>query len=80
MNPRLLNGLSWGALALVGAFCALQALEWALLPSNGVVGGGAEYIDIGNCDTLAPPPSRAVILLTPCFLTSSMRRMECRGR
>src|SRR5580692_8142391 len=41
--------------------------------------GGTEYIGIGNCVTLAPP-SRAVILLTPCFFTSSMRRIECSGR
>ena len=32
------------------------------------------YIGIGNWVTLAPPSS-AVILLTPCFLTSSMRRI-----
>jgi signal transduction histidine kinase len=37
---RLLNGLTWGALALVAAFCALQALEWVLAPTNGVMGGG----------------------------------------
>jgi sensor histidine kinase YesM len=47
MTPRLLNGLSWPALALVGAFCALQALEWVLLPNNGVVGGGALYMAYG---------------------------------
>jgi hypothetical protein len=38
---RLLNGLSWSALALVGVFCALQALEWVLAPTNGVVDSGA---------------------------------------
>ena len=38
---RLLNGLSWSALALVTAFCALQALEWVIAPMNGVVEGGA---------------------------------------
>jgi len=38
---RLLNGLSWSALALVGGFCALQALEWVLTPTSGVIGGGA---------------------------------------
>src|SRR6266850_2002238 len=42
---RLLNGLSWSALALVAAFCALQALEWVLAPTNGVVGGDAA--DVG---------------------------------
>ena len=41
--------------------------------------GGTEYSGIGNWVTLAPP-SRAVILLTPCFFTSSMRRIECSGR
>ena len=34
---------------------------------------------MGNCVTLAPA-SRAVILLTPCFFTSSMRSTECIGR
>jgi len=47
MSQRLLNGLSWGVLALVAAFCALQALEWVLLPNNGVVGAGAEYLAMG---------------------------------
>ena len=47
MSLRLLNGLSWSALALVGGFCALQALEWVLSPMNGVVGGGAAYIAYG---------------------------------
>lgn len=41
MNHRLLNGLSWSAFALVGAFCALQALEVVLAPVSGIVGGGA---------------------------------------
>ena len=40
--------------------------------------GGGEYMGIGNCETLAPPSS-AVILLTPCFFTSSMRSTECRA-
>jgi signal transduction histidine kinase len=35
---RLLNGLSWSALGLVAVFCALQATEWVLEPSSGVVG------------------------------------------
>jgi hypothetical protein len=36
-----LDGLTWGALALVCAFCAIQALEWALSPMSGIVGGSA---------------------------------------
>jgi hypothetical protein len=47
MNPRLLNGLSWSALALVGAFCVLQALEWVLSPKAGVVEGGAADMAMG---------------------------------
>jgi signal transduction histidine kinase len=47
MDQRLLNGLSWGVIALVTAFCALQSLEWVLLPRNGVVGGGAAYLVLG---------------------------------
>jgi signal transduction histidine kinase len=38
---RLLNGLSWSAFALVAAFCALQALEWVLSPTSGVMGDSA---------------------------------------
>jgi signal transduction histidine kinase len=53
MRLRLLNGLSWSALALVGAFCAVQALEWALAPSNGVVGGGAADFALGWLGRLA---------------------------
>ena len=37
----LLDGLSWGVLALVGVYCAIQALEWTLAPTTGVVGSGA---------------------------------------
>lgn len=44
---RLLNGLSWSALALVAAFCALQAVEWVLAPKSGVVGGGAGDLAMG---------------------------------
>ena len=44
---RLLNGLSWSALALVAAFCALQALEWVLAPASGVVGGGIGDMALG---------------------------------
>ena len=40
MGQRLLNGMSWSALALVSVFCALQAVEWVLLPRNGAMGGG----------------------------------------
>src|SRR6184192_2449400 len=47
MTLRLLNGLTWSALALVGGFCALQSLEWALAPSNGVMGGGAADLAMG---------------------------------
>lgn len=36
-----LDGLSWSALALVGAYCAIQALEWTLSPMSGAVGSGA---------------------------------------
>jgi signal transduction histidine kinase len=36
-----LDGLTWGALALVCAFCAIQALEWVLSPMSGIVGGSA---------------------------------------
>jgi hypothetical protein len=40
-RPPLLDGLSWGALALVIAFCALAALEAVLSPHTGVVSEGA---------------------------------------
>jgi signal transduction histidine kinase len=39
-TPALIDGLSWSALALVLAFCALAALEVILAPSAGVVGSG----------------------------------------
>ena len=38
---KLIDGLSWNALALVAAFCAIAALEAILAPSAGVVGDGA---------------------------------------
>jgi len=50
---RLLNGLSWSALALVAGFCGLQALEWVLAPMNGVVGGGAADMALGWLSRMA---------------------------
>lgn len=47
MTLRLLNGLSWKALALVAGFCALQALDWVLSPKSGVIGGGALDLALG---------------------------------
>ena len=41
---KLIDGLSWSALALVAAFCALAALEAILAPGAGVVGNGAADI------------------------------------
>jgi len=41
---RLLNGLSWSALGLVAVFCALQATEWVLEPTSGVIGLGASEV------------------------------------
>src|SRR5688572_2130242 len=35
------------------------------------------YIDMGNAATLLP--AKSLTLLTPCFLTSSIRRIECIG-
>src|SRR5918999_1080736 len=40
----LLDGLSWRALGVVLLFCAMAALEWALSPMVGAVGGGADEI------------------------------------
>jgi signal transduction histidine kinase len=40
----LLDGLSWSALALIGAFCAIQALEWTFAPMSGAYGSGAAEI------------------------------------
>ena len=37
--PPLLNGLSWGALALVLAFCVLSAAEVAITPGAGATAG-----------------------------------------
>src|SRR5258708_23888027 len=35
---RLLNGMSWSALAIVAMFCVFQATEWVLTPASGVIG------------------------------------------
>jgi sensor histidine kinase YesM len=47
MPLRLLNGLSWKALALVAGFCALQAVEWVLSPKSGVIGGALPDFALG---------------------------------
>jgi signal transduction histidine kinase len=39
-TPALIDGLSWNALALVLAFCAIASLGSVLAPSSGVVGSG----------------------------------------
>ena len=53
MTLRLLNGLSWRALALVAGFCALQALEWVLLPKGGIIGGAPAELALGFLSRLA---------------------------
>ncbi len=53
MALRLLNGLTWSALALVGGFCALQALEWVLTPASGVMGSGADDFALAWLSRLA---------------------------
>jgi hypothetical protein len=63
MTPRLLNGLSWSALALVGGYCALQALEWALSPKGGIVGGGAADMALGGLSRLSVYLVTAVTML-----------------
>src|SRR5258706_8713236 len=40
-TPALIDGLSWSALGIVLAFCALSALESMLAPHMGIVGSGA---------------------------------------
>ena len=60
---RLLNGLSWSALALVGGYCALQALEWVLSPKVGVVGGGAADMALGWLSRLSVYLVTAVTML-----------------
>src|SRR5258706_12729866 len=43
-TPALIDGLSWSALALVLAFCALTSLESMLAPHMGVFGSGREML------------------------------------
>src|SRR2546430_16595975 len=43
-SPALIDGLSWSALALVLAFCALTSLESMLSPHMGVFGSGREMV------------------------------------
>src|SRR5258706_13218341 len=39
-TPALIDGLSWSALGIVLAFCALASLESTLSPHMGIVGSG----------------------------------------
>src|SRR2546430_10125701 len=43
-TPALIDGLSWSALALVLAFCALTSLESMLSPHVGVFGSGRDMV------------------------------------
>ena len=43
-TPALIDGLSWSALALVLAFCALTSLESMLSPHMGVFGSGRDML------------------------------------
>jgi signal transduction histidine kinase len=43
-TPALIDGLSWSALGLVLAFCALTSLESMLAPHMGVFGSGREML------------------------------------
>ena len=72
---RLLNGLSWGALALVAGFCAMQALEWLLTPSTGMVGAPFEDMALGWL-------SRMVVFLVTgvTMLVTSLVILNAAGR
>ena len=43
-TPALIDGLSWSALGLVLAFCALTSLESMLSPHMGVFGSGRDMV------------------------------------
>src|SRR2546427_10787215 len=43
-TPALIDGLSWSALALVLAYCALTSLESMLSPHMGVFGSGRDMV------------------------------------
>src|SRR6266516_1770151 len=43
-TPALIDGLTWSALALVLAFCALTSLESLLAPQMGVFGSGRDMV------------------------------------
>src|SRR5260221_11343295 len=44
---RLLNGMSWSALAIVAMFCVFQATEWVLTPASGVIGLASRDVALG---------------------------------
>ena len=68
MTLRLLNGLSWRALALVAGFCALQALEWVLSPKSGVIGGPAIDLALGFLSRLTVFLITGVTMLVTALL------------
>src|SRR5260221_2992646 len=43
-TPALIDGLSWSALGIVLAFCALASLEATLAPHMGIVGSGGRDV------------------------------------
>src|SRR5258707_8023554 len=43
-TPALIDGLSWSALGIVLAFCALASLESTLAPHMGIVGSGGRDV------------------------------------
>jgi hypothetical protein len=68
-------GLHEGRVAAAAAAEPGEAHRGPYLPFEESLPG--EYTGIGNCATL--PPSAALILLTPCFSTSSTRNTACNG-
>ena len=56
-TPALIDGLSWSALALVSAFCALAALESTLAPHMGIVDSGGRDMVLAWVVTTAGRPS-----------------------
>jgi signal transduction histidine kinase len=72
---RFLNGLSWSAFALVTAFCALQALEWALAPKSGVVGADAAYFALGLLSRFA-----AYMVTGATMLVTALLVLNAAGR
>src|SRR5260221_11373879 len=67
-TPALIDGLSWSALGIVLAFCALASLESTLAPHMGIVGSGGRDVVLAWLVRIPVFMGNGVTVLVPALV------------